>query len=289
MANQAILFPLGVIMPELPEVETVVNDLRHAGLIGRTIVNAHVHWPKTVATQSPAEFSKKILNQSIVDISRRGKFLSFALSGGETLFVHLRMTGRFTIEKRRQNIGIHERVTLELDNGCELKFHDTRKFGRWFLVPDIELVVGNLGPEPLDPAFTFAEFKKLLSTRSRRLKPLLLDQSFIAGLGNIYVDEALWLSRLHPNQLSNQLSVKKAKDLFESIRTVLMRGLETQGTTLGTGKSNFYRPGGQRGTHQDVLNVFRRTGLPCPRCGTAIVRMIVAQRSTHICPHCQKA
>jgi len=273
-------------MPELPEVETVVNDLR-PGLVGRTIVGAWVHWPKTIATHTPIEFSKKIINQSILGINRRGKFLSFALSSGDTLFVHLRMTGRFTIEQKPGTSGSHERVSLELDNDCVLKFHDTRKFGRWFLVKDVREIVGKLGPEPLDLDFTLREFRLMLSSKSRRLKPLLLDQSFLAGLGNIYVDEALWLAKLHPNSLSNQISQQKAKALFEAIRSVLKRGLETQGTTLGSGKSNFYRPGGERGKHQDILNVFRRTGLPCPRCGTPIVRIVVAQRSTHICPKCQ--
>ena len=277
------------IMPELPEVETIANDLRKAGLAGRTIVGAKIYWDRTIAGQTPAEFLKKIKQRSILAIGRRGKFLTFSLSGGEILFVHLRMTGRFTLEKKPGALGSHERITLELDNDEVLKYHDTRKFGRWFLVSDTESVVGNLGPEPLDPAFTLSDFKQILSKKTRRIKPLLLDQSFLAGLGNIYVDEALWLARLHPNKLSNTISNKETAALYDAIKAVLKKGIEAQGTSLGKGKSNYHRPSGTRGQHQEILNVYKRTGLPCPRCGTAIVRIIVAQRSTHICPHCQKS
>ncbi len=275
-------------MPELPEVETVANDLRRLGLVGSQITDAHIHWERSIGTPSPAEFRRRIKGQTIVQVSRRAKYLSLLLSNGETIYIHLRMTGRFTLAPIGTPFSPYERVTLELDHSRHLQFHDTRKFGRWYLVEDTHEIIGKLGPEPLDEGFTNEAFAALLATRARLLKPLLLDQTFIAGLGNIYVDEALWYAKLHPMTISNSLTKKQSQALFEAIRHVLKRGLAAEGTTLGTGKSNFYRPEGGRGKHQDVVYVFRRTGLPCPRCGTPIERLIVAQRSTHICPNCQQ-
>lgn len=212
----------------------------------------------------------------------------FLLSSGETIFVHLRMTGRFTFAPINTPFGPHERVTLVLDHLRHLQYHDTRKFGRWYLVENPHDIIGNLGPEPLEESFTYETFETRLMAKVRMLKPLLLDQTFIAGLGNIYVDEALWSAKLHPLMISNTLTRKQTKSLFEAIKYVLKRGLDTEGTTLGSGKSNFYRPEGAKGSHQEVLHVFRRTGLPCPRCSLPIERLVVAQRSTHICPNCQK-
>lgn len=276
------------IMPELPEVETIASDLRQSGIVGSTIVGVSVHWGRSVATLLPNEFIERLSGQTILSVSRRAKFLSFTLSQGDTLFVHLRMTGRFELVDIPTAVGEHERIRLLLNGGRALNYHDTRKFGRWFLVKDPETVIGKLGPEPLDPSFTEEDFVERLLAKTRQLKPLLLDQTFLAGLGNIYVDEALWMSKLHPKTTADSLSINKGKELLGSIRHVLERGLKAQGTTLGSGKTNFYRLDGRKGKHQDILYVFRRTGLPCPRCETPIVRIIVAQRSTHICPKCQK-
>lgn len=274
-------------MPELPEVETVASDLRNAGVVGLRIAIATVRFPKTIATPGADSFKKQIQGKKITGISRRGKYIVIGLSHHLTLLIHLRMTGRFILTPSEAKHNPHEHVILDLDNHQQLRFCDTRKFGRWYLVKDPNTILGKLGPEPLDPAFDLGEFRKRLSTTSRKLKPFLLDQTAIAGLGNIYVDEALWEAKLHPEMPANTLSKEEAQTLLHSIKSVLQKGLKAQGTTLGSGKSNFYRLHGQQGTHQHVLNVFRRTGAPCPRCQTPIQRFIVAQRSTHICPNCQ--
>lgn len=275
-------------MPELPEVESIASQLRDAHVEGTTICKVKVHWSRTVSKMDVGEFIKRLINQKIVAITRRGKYLRFKLSNHASLFVHFKMTGRFKIGIAPTELEPHERITLELDDGRTLQYLDTRKFGRWVLADKEEAVVGKLGPEPLDLSFTEEEFAARISKKKRQLKPLLLDQSFIAGLGNIYVDEALWRAQLHPKTIGNTLSKQQSKKLLQAIRFVLTRGLKSQGTTLGSAKTNFYLPDGSKGKHQTILDVFRKTGLPCPRCGTTIVRIIVAQRSTHLCPHCQK-
>ncbi len=274
-------------MPELPEVETIVQDLLRAGLVGKKVVDAHVKWHKTIATSSPQEFIFRITGQSINAIKRAGKFLVFSLSKNDFLLIHLRMTGKLRFVSSTTSRAPHEHVILVLNNDMELRFHDTRKFGRWYLVSDAQIVLGALGLDPLEENFNLKEFQQHLSRRARQLKPLLLDQTVLAGLGNIYVDEALWEAKLHPQRLSNALKPGEIKKLFSAIITVLKRGLLASGTTLGKGLGNFYRLDGSAGKHQQILKVFRRTGLPCPRCGTTIIRLIVGQRSTHVCPVCQ--
>jgi len=276
-------------MPELPEVQTLVNDLNAAGLVGNTFTVARVFWPKTIADLAPAAFSRRIKGKVIKSIRRRGKFLVFDLSPRDHLLIHLRMSGRLHLVRPRTKRSKHEHVVLSLDRVRQLRFHDTRKFGRLFLVEDAQSVLGQLGIEPLDSSFKARTLAQMLTTRKRLLKPLLLDQTFIAGLGNIYVDEALWNAKIHPLRLSNSLSNTEIKALHRAIPQVLKRGLKNLGTSLGTGKANFYSVARRKGRNQDQLNVFRRTGDPCPRCKAPVERIIVGQRSTHICPNCQKA
>ena len=176
----------------------------------------------------------------------------------------------------------------KIDEQNELRFQDTRKFGRIFLSGSPQTILGQLGPEPLQKTFTGRRLFAMLQASRRQLKPLLLDQHFMAGLGNIYVDEALWTAGLHPLRISCSLTEKDAAALHRAIRHVLRKGINNLGTSLGRGKGNFYSANNRPGRNADMLNVFRRTGEACPRCGTAIARMIVAQRSSHICPHCQK-
>ncbi len=275
-------------MPELPEVETIAQDLIEAQLIGRTVQEARVLWPRTVACPSVDLFQKRLKGKRFLAVGRRGKFLKFTLSGEETILVHLRMTGRLQLLPAPNAPLPHERLALLLEDGYALVYRDPRKFGRWYLVKDPEEILGKLGLEPLSPEFSISLFTKLLAKKSRQLKALLLDQTSIAGLGNIYVDEALWLARLHPLTRSNHLNPKEIAALHAAIQHVLQRGLKAAGTTLGSGQSNFYRLSGKRGSHQEQLLVFRRTGQSCPRCHTPIQRLIVASRSSHICPQCQK-
>ena len=274
-------------MPELPEVETVVRELRAGGLIGRVIIRARAFWKPMIAPLTPAVFAARLKGQRVQSIHRRAKYIVLTLSGGDTLLIHLRMTGQLSLGRPKAPREPHQHIVLRLDDGRDLRYRDTRKFGRWLLTRTPEGILGRLGPEPLSEHFDQKVFISQLRVRRRQLKPLLLDQTFIAGIGNIYADEALWTARLHPGRVAATLTTTEARRLHVAIRRVLRRGIRNQGTTLGSGQSNFQRPGGKRGRNQTGLNVFRRTLLPCLRCGKPIRRMIISQRSTHFCPNCQ--
>lgn len=274
-------------MPELPEVQTVVNDLLAAGIVGATLARADVFWPRSVAMPSAEEFCQRLAGQTIADIWRRAKYIIIDFASGEHLLIHLRMSGRLHFADPAEPRTKHEHIVLDLDRGRQLRFHDPRKFGRMYLARTVDDVVGKLGVEPLSGDFTATLLLARLHEHRRLLKPLLLDQTFLAGLGNIYADEALWEAKLHPRRLSDTVSPQETEALYGAIQHVLRRGIEYGGTTLGHGKSNFYSIDGQQGRHSNALQVFRRTGQPCPRCQTPIERIIVGQRSTHICPACQ--
>jgi len=274
-------------VPELPEVQTVVDNLNAIGIAGSAITRASVYWPKTVAGMAPARFRRRIKGLTIREISRRGKYIVVRLSQGWTLLIHLRMTGRLNWAARGTRRGKHEHVVLQLGQANDLRFHDTRKFGRLFLTQTPETILAKIGPEPLETSFTRKRLHNMLQGKSRQMKPLLLDQTFIAGLGNIYVDEALWAARIHPLRISSSLAKNEIAALHRAIRLVLRRGLKNMGTSLGTGKGNFYSVAGRKGRNADELKVFRRTGEACPRCKTVIERLNIAQRGTHICPLCQ--
>ena len=274
-------------MPELPEVETVVRELRDAGLVGRRIVRAQVLWAKTIAAPAAARFAREIRGREIQRIARRGKFIMAELAGDCTLLVHLRMSGHLDIAPAETRPRRHDRVVWTLDDGRRLRFEDTRKFGRVWLVRDPAQVLGELGPEPL--GISPAAFAAGLAARARQLKPLLLDQTFLAGIGNIYADEALWAARLHPRRRSDALSSAQAAELLRAIQAVLRKGIRNLGTTFGTGRTHFVLPRGERGRNQEELNAYGQTGAPCPRCGTPIRRILIGQRSTHLCPACQRA
>lgn len=274
-------------MPELPEVQTIVNDLKAARIAGKTIISARVFWPRTIAEPSARTFCSRIKGKKISAIRRRGKFIVFDFNKRDHLLLHLRMSGRLHLVPNDLPRRKHEHVILGLADGRQLRFHDTRKFGRFYLTADAEKILGRIGPEPLATGFTRQIFARRLSPRKRLLKPLLLDQTFIAGLGNIYVDEALWESKIHPCRIAASLSASEIQALHRAIPRVLKRGLKNLGTSLGTGKTNFYSIAKHQGRNRDELKVFRRTDQPCPRCQETIARIIVGQRSTHICPKCQ--
>jgi len=274
-------------MPELPEVQTVVNDLCAAKLIGKRICTAQVSWPRSLAIPSVRKFVHMMANRRIVNIWRRGKFIVFDLSDGLHLFIHLRMTGRLHLHAKGESRAKHEHVHFLLSDGRELRLHDTRKFARVYCSSVCEDIVGPLGVEPLSKGFTKAYLKKICREKNRMVKPFLLDQTIIAGLGNIYVDEALWLARINPLRISSSLTDAEVRALYGAIPKVLKSGLKNMGTTLGTGAANFYSVARRKGRNRDALNVFRRTGMPCPECGTKIRRIIVGQRSTHLCVKCQ--
>ncbi|MCS6907802.1 MAG: bifunctional DNA-formamidopyrimidine glycosylase/DNA-(apurinic or apyrimidinic site) lyase [Anaerolineales bacterium] len=270
-------------MPELPEVESIAARLRSGNaqsppLLGARILSARVFWQRSVA-EPPAEiFVQRLQGQTICEIRRRGKFLVCELEG-LTLLVHLRMSGDLWMEPSSQPVAAHCRVALSLDSGYRLTFHDPRKFGRMWLLEDPERVLGELGPEPFDPGLTSEAFFEKLSSVRRRLKSLLLDQRFLAGLGNIYTDEALHCAGLHPLTLSAQVSPSQAERLLACIRAVLAEGIRRSGASIDW----VYRGG----DFQNYFRVYRRTGLPCPTCGAPIRRILLGQRGTHFCPQCQ--
>ncbi len=275
-------------MPELPEVQTIVNDLNTADLTGVLICNAKVFWPRTIAEPDVKAFCRRIKGKNFTAIHRRGKYLVFDIDDGNTLLIHLRMSGRIHLVSTNTPRIKHEHVVLSFQDGRQLRFYDPRKFGRFNLMRNPERILDRLGPEPLASEFTAKALTKSLKQRKRILKPLLLDQTFIAGLGNIYSDEALWEAKLHPRRIAATLSIPEIKALHRAVPRVLKRGLINLGTSLGTGKANFYSVANRQGRNRDQLKVFRRTAQPCPRCNTPIERIIVGQRGTHICPKCQK-
>lgn len=275
-------------MPELPEVETVVRGLVHHGLVGSSITRARVFWPRTVAGLTPQAFAKRLSGRTVKSVSRRAKYIVIALDNADTILIHLRMTGRIDLNQSGSRRTPHEHVILNFSDGRQLRFHDTRKFGRWVVTTKPEIHLAKIGPEPFSKTFTSKWLEEALKRHRRMLKPLLLDQTFVAGLGNIYVDEALWAAKLHPERLSDSISKQEAGNLRQAIVKVLRTGVENMGTSLGQANTNFYSVAKRRGRNQDKLKVFRRDGEKCPRCKAVIAREVIAQRSSHFCPVCQK-
>jgi len=278
-------------MPELPEVETIARSLssgeRHAGLtvLDQRVKSSKVLWERTLENISPAKFKTRIIGQVVKNVSRRGKFLVFTLSK-DTLLMHLRMSGDLRLEEELDKIGEkvplqpHDRLVLTFESGQRLAFNNPRKFGRVWLTDTPENVLGGLGPEPLDPTLTEETFFGMLQAHRRMLKPLLMDQHFLAGMGNIYTDEALFRAQLHPQMVSNMVNELQSAQLLQEIRNVLQEGIERNGASIDW----VYRGG----DFQNDFNVYGRKGELCPRCGVTIMRILVGQRGTHICPQCQR-
>jgi formamidopyrimidine-DNA glycosylase len=269
-------------MPELPEVETSVRALRPL-LLGRTITSVRNSWPRHVITPSLAELEERISGRHIEAAGRRGKFLVFSLSDDENLIIHLRMSGHLSVVDAGEPADAHTHTIFTLDNGRELRFRDPRKFGCVYLVHDPEEVLGKLGPEPLEPGFTVEALQERLRGRRRVLKPLLLDQSFLAGVGNIYADEALFYARLHPRRTTDTLTAEEIFALHSGLQKVLQAGIANEGASITT----YVKPDGEKGNMQNVTAVYDRKGQPCPRCGTPIERIVLGGRSTYFCPSCQ--
>ena len=273
-------------MPELPEVESAVRKLRKC-LPGRTISKVHIRWNSTIALPEPAEFSRLLKGACIEDVGRRAKYIVIRLNESPAreqckkifLLVHLRMSGSLDILSQSSKAGRHERVRIWLNDGTALCFNDTRKFGRMYLLSDPLKVTGRLGPEPLEKSTTPNLIISALSGKRGAIKPLLLKQSFLAGLGNIYADESLWFARIHPLNRADRIKAEEARDLLKAIRLVLRKAIADNGTDFG---DKVIRDGGYS------PRAYGRTGEPCLRCGAAIRRIVVGQRSTHFCPKCQK-
>lgn len=294
-------------MPELPEVETIARSLRHGyrretpsaepgfrvrepraeyitapassiSILGKTITGAQLFWPRTLAEPDEKTFYDQITGQRIEEVGRRAKFLILHLSK-QKLIIHLRMSGDILITPVEQPPAPHDRLTLTLNDEYRLAFNDTRKFGRAWLVDDPAPFFATLGPEPFSETFTPEWLYEALQQKKRQLKPLLLDQTFLAGLGNIYTDEALHRAGLHPLTPSGRVRVSQAARLRDAIREVLTEGIRHNGSSIDW----VYRGGG----FQNYFRVYGRAGEPCSTCGGLIERMVVGQRGTHFCPHCQ--
>lgn len=274
-------------MPELPEVETMVRDLAPR-LVGHSITRLDASFPGSVVYPTYEEFEQRVVGQEIAGVSRRGKYAIFSLASSDALIIHRGMTGSLLLRSPSDPLEPYVRLLFELDNGSQLRFNDPRKFGKVFVMDaagaDRPMPWAQMGPEPLNGAFTLKTFRSSLQGRTGLIKPLLLNQRLVAGLGNIYVDEALYLARIHPQRAADTLKPAEIKRLHAAIRAVLAAAVEERGTTF----SNYTDIEGRAGSYQQSLLVFQKAGAPCARCGTEIVRRVVGGRGTHICPKCQK-
>jgi len=275
-------------MPELPEVQSIVNTLgqSHDGIpsvVGQIITHVHTLWEGTIAEPDLITFKQLMPGRFVKDITRRGKFVHIILDKGH-LLMHLRMSGDLLMETLSLTDDLqyqrkHDRVIFEFSSGWQLVFIDPRKFGRIWLTDNPETQFKRLGLEPFDPELTTDRFFSLLSKSKKKIKPLLLDQSFIAGLGNIYTDESLFLAKIHPLRRADELSMQEVGNLLDVIRLVLSQAITRNGTSIDW----VYRGG----TNQNHLNVYQKDGTACSECGTLIERSVIGQRGTHFCPVCQ--
>lgn len=273
-------------MPELPEVETVRRGLTQL-VEGSTIKTVDVLYAKMI-NLPPDDFKEALRGKRIEKIDRRGKYLFIRLGGHLTIVSHLRMEGKYDVEPEGSPIDKHTHIIFHLTDGRQLRYNDTRKFGRMNLVDTgTEMQVAGLktiGPEPTEKDLTVEYMKRIFAKSRKVIKPFLLDQSNIAGLGNIYADEVLWLSKINPKQPVNTISLAKIKVLRKNIIDELARAIAGHGTTVHSYSTAY----GEAGQFQNHLNVYGREGEPCPRCGTKIVKIKLAQRGTHFCPKCQR-
>lgn len=288
-------------MPELPEVETVRIGLA-AFLPGKTVKSETHDWPKGFPN-APPDVAQFLVGAKIVAVKRRAKVLLIELSTEYSLVIHLKMTGQLVYRGEGERFGaghpsdslVHDlpdkstRVTLTFTDGSKLFFNDQRKFGWMRLMPTVEVpqldFFQKVGPEPLADNFTATQFiQRLMRRKNSGIKAVLLDQTVIAGVGNIYADESLWGAKIHPSQLVKDVPEATLKILFTELQSVLRLAIEKGGST----DRNYVNAEGKKGSYMSFARVFRREGKPCPRCGTTIVKLRVAGRGTHICPHCQQ-
>lgn len=288
-------------MPELPEVETVRVGLQRL-LPGRIVAEVTSDTPKSFpnATGDVASF---LLSASVVTVRRRAKVLLIELSSGYTLVIHLKMTGQLVFDSSTEHFGAGHpssslvgqlpdkstRVTMTFKDGSKLFFNDQRKFGWIKLIPTLEVpnidFMQRVGPEPLEAAFTWQVMRqRLLRRKNTNIKAALLDQSVIAGVGNIYADESLWGAKIHPTTLVKHLDDTNFKQLHDALIAVLRLSIQKGGSSNHT----YVDAEGKKGSYISFANVFRREGQSCPRCGTSIIKIRVAGRGTHLCPYCQK-
>jgi len=295
-------------MPELPEVQTTVSELKKE-IKGLKILDVWSDWQKSIKNPL-SSFKKGVVNEKFLDVSRRAKLIIFHLSNNKLMLAHQKMTGHFLVgrwkylprAKRKwqsldpgplqDKINDYFHIVFQLSDGRQLAFSDLRKFGWVKLYPTSSLEeiqeLKMLGPEPLSKKFTPAVLKKQLRKTHRPIKQALLDQKLVAGLGNIYADESLFLSKIHPLVPADKLTDGKIKKLHQVIQQVLKKAIKHKGTTILSGAEEYRLPRGERGSYQEKRQVYRKEGQPCPKCQTVIKRIKIGQRSSHFCPKCQK-
>ncbi|MBT3737821.1 MAG: bifunctional DNA-formamidopyrimidine glycosylase/DNA-(apurinic or apyrimidinic site) lyase [Candidatus Marinimicrobia bacterium] len=271
-------------MPELPEVQSVVNHFKPY------LLNQFIHsidylnnYEKVFETHSSNDLNKHVANQKISKVWRRGKYIVIDVSNGH-LCIHLRMTGQLQVGCNKTDNTNHFTALINLKNKSKIYFKDYRKFGRIYFFKDLSILNYRLGPEPFDSSFNYKYLKTTLAKSRGMIKPKLLNQMFIAGLGNIYVDEVLWQSKIHPEKPCNKISGIKIKRLFNAIPIILQKSIKFNGTTI----INFSPGNKTKGEFANYLNVFGKQGQSCPKCDTIIRKIFVSQRGTHFCPKCQK-
>ncbi|MFC1904043.1 DNA-formamidopyrimidine glycosylase [Chloroflexota bacterium] len=269
-------------MPELPEVETVKNELT-PHIVGRKFTGITLLWEGIVKEPSAKDFRSRLIGQQITGISRRGKYLIVSLNSDDRLILHLKMSGSLLISRDSSESPKYTRAIIHLDEGTSVFFRDPRKFGAMWLVKDSNSVIKKLGPEPLEPAFTPQILTQRLSKRKAPIKALLLDQSVIAGIGNMYADEVLFAARIHPLRTGESLSLDEIERLHHAIQQILRAAIGNKGASI----VNYYRPGGETGTAHFEFKVAHGHGKDCPICGGPIQRITVRNRGTYFCPKCQ--
>ena len=273
-------------MPELPEVETVKEALKNK-VLNKQIRDVKIYYPKIVEYPSNDEFIKKLINQTIIDIKRRGKWLMFELND-YYLLSHLRMEGKYNYKKLSDEIGKHEHIEFDFTDDMSLRYQDTRKFGRMYLYEKKEALnkppLNELGLEPWDKELTTDYLKKQYSSKKKEIKSILLDQSIIVGIGNIYADEILFLSKINPYKKACDLTEKDLKNIIENTRKVLEMAIKDGGTTI----KSYTSEEGVHGRFQQNLNVHQRKDEACKTCGSIIEKVVIGGRGTYFCPKCQK-
>ncbi|MCP8857793.1 DNA-formamidopyrimidine glycosylase [Latilactobacillus fuchuensis] len=272
-------------MPELPEVENVRRGLAEL-VIGKTVKDIQILWSKIVVNPDEV-FLDGLVDRQIIGVDRRGKYLLIRFDHDLTVVSHLRMEGKYEVDDQSAPVTKHTHVIFEMTDGTQLRYLDTRKFGRMQLIETgQEMTVAGLktlGPEPTPATFDVHQFYQALQKHHKAIKPLLLDQKVVTGLGNIYVDETLWLSQIHPETPADLLTQAEVQKLHDDIITELQLAINSGGTTVNT----FLNATGHAGAFQEMLHVYGKKGEPCERCQTPIEKIKVAQRGTHFCPHCQ--
>ncbi len=275
-------------MPELPEVEVIVRELRKR-ILNKRIIDVEIREPSLIGfPENRDKFVEELLNKKIITLSRSGKYILIDLDNQKRLVIHLRMSGKLLIKDNLEDYDKHTHIIFKLDGGIDLHFNSIRKFSRAYLIdsnyPQNAGGLAELGPEPLSSDFTVENFKSLLKNRKAKIKSLLLNQKFLAGMGNIYTDEALFRAEIRPDRRADTLSEREIENLYRAIRIVLSAGIKYGGTTF----SDYVNTMGQKGNFQQELMVYQRKDEKCYKCGSKINREKICGRSSYYCPTCQQ-